>query len=102
MSDDKDKIIEAIYDAMDEISAQSPDIPHLEKSTDTVLLGKTGALDSLGFVNLIVAAEQKIEEKFDLCITLVDEKAMSKKNSPFKTVGTLRAYISRLLEEHVN
>ena len=94
-----EKIILAIFDAIDEINEQFHKEQKLPKSTDTVLFGETGKLDSLGLVNLIVATEQRVEEIFNISLTLADEKAMSQKNSPFRTVGTLTKYISKLLQE---
>ena len=94
-----EKVIQAIFDAIDEINEQYPEEQRLTKSADTVLFGESGKLDSLGLVNLVVATEQRLEEIFDVSLTLADEKAMSQKNSPFRTVGTLAEYISNLLKE---
>ena len=71
----------------------------LENSTGTRLFGGNSDLDSLGLVNLIVAIEQHLEEEFNITISLADDKAMSQKHSPFKTVGTLVDYIEMLLDE---
>ena len=95
----RDKIIQTIFDVIDELKQQVPVIQQLDKSVDTVLFGQSGQLDSLGLVNLIVATEQKIEEEFGVAMTLADEKALSRKSSPFRTIGTLADYISLLLEE---
>ena len=71
----------------------------LEHLKSTVLLGKDGKLDSLGLVNLLVIIEQSIEDEFDKNITIADERAMSQKSSPFKTVNTLINYIHKVLKE---
>ena len=91
------KILQIIYSAIDELNQQLPE--RLEKSADTVLFGEGAKLDSLGLVNLIVITEQKAEEALGATITLADEKAMSRENSPFKSIGTLADYISSVLEE---
>ena len=62
-------------------------------------LGRGGALDSLGLVNLIVAVEQVIETATGQSITLADERALSQKNSPFANIGSLAVYIQTLLNE---
>ena len=69
---------------------------------DTTIYGNDSRLDSLGLINLIVAVEQNIEDEFDVTITLADDRAMSQKRSPFKTVGTLTNYIEMLLKEELN
>ena len=96
---ENETIIQILFDVIDEVNQEFPEEQRLEKSIDTVLFGKSGKLDSLGLVNLIVAIEQRIEEEFRVLITLADERAISQKHSPFRTLGTLADYISLLLEE---
>ena len=50
-------------------------------------------------MNLIVAVEQAVEDELGVRVTLADEKAMSQRSSPFRTVGTLAAYVWRQLGE---
>jgi len=94
---DNQKIFEAIYIAIDEVNEQLPKGGQIEKTSDTPLFGSEGMLDSLGLVNLIVAIEQQVEEQLDAVVTLADEKAVSQRNSPFRTVGTLATYIEAQL-----
>ena len=56
-------------------------------------------MDSLALVSLITDLEEKISDEFDEDIVLADEKAMSQRTSPFRTVESLTEYISKLLEE---
>jgi len=58
----------------------------------TPLLGRGSPLDSLGLVGVIVSVEQKMQEQTGQPMTLADEKAMSQRNSPFRTIGTLADY----------
>jgi acyl carrier protein len=95
-----ERILQAIYNAIDEINEQLPKGKALDKSLETVLFGKSGQLDSLGLVSLIVAVEQNIEDDFGVSITLADERAMSQQNSPFKTVTTLSDYVALLLADN--
>jgi acyl carrier protein len=88
-----------IYEAIAELNEDLPDDKQLAKQPDTPLFSKSGKIDSLGLVRLIVAIEQKIEEYLGQGIMLADEKAFAQKISPFKTVATLESYILRLLKE---
>lgn len=99
---EKTESIEIIYKAIDETNLLAPPAQHLEKSVDTVIFGDMGKLNSLGLVTFIVATEQKIEEETGISVTLADEKAMSQRNSPFRTVATLAAYIDQLLSDAKN
>ena len=95
----KDKIIESIYNSIEELNRQLPEDKHLEKSVGTVLFGNKGRLDSLGLVNLLVIVEENIQDEFDISLTIADERAMSQKQSPFKNIGTLANYIDMELKE---
>ena len=95
----KKEIIEIIYKSISELNKQLDYDSQLEKSTNTILMGSNSQLDSLGLVNLIIAVEQNIEKNFDTTITLADEKALSQKQSPFLTIGSLVDYIVSLIKE---
>ncbi|HEA65405.1 hypothetical protein LCGC14_2148130 [marine sediment metagenome] len=64
---------------------------------ETPLFGRDGILDSVGLVTLVVAVEQACEDEFGVSISLADEKALSQRNSPYQTIGSLAAYASRLI-----
>ena len=99
---DQDKIQAAVFEAIDEVNEILPPEQQLNKSTDTVLFGQEGALDSLGLVKMIVATEGKIQEYFDMPVTLANERAMSMKNNPFRSVASLIEYTTELLKEEIN
>lgn len=64
----------------------------------TRLFGEGGLLDSLALVSLVIAVEQGIEEKFAVRVEIADDKALSQKNSPYRTIGSLVAYAAQELE----
>ena len=49
-----------IYEAIDEINRSLDPEQALDRSTDTVLFGESGRLDSLSFVNFAVTVEEKL------------------------------------------
>lgn len=87
-------IIATVEDLKEEREAASPD-PVTES---TVLFGQEGIFDSLGLVSLIVDVEQQIEDH-GTSITLGDERAVSQKHSPFRTVQSLADYTCQLIDE---
>ncbi|MDP6735144.1 MAG: hypothetical protein QF732_01415 [Nitrospinaceae bacterium] len=95
----RDKVLKSIYEAVDEVNEQLPEERTLEKSPDTVLLGEAGRLESIELVNILVATESNVEDAFGVPISVTDERAISEKNSPFKTIESLCNFISNLLEE---
>ena len=95
----KEQIIQAVFLAVDELNEILSEEKQIEKSGDSPLFGKGSSLDSLGLVNLIVAIEENVEDEFNITLTLADEKAMSRKRSPFLTIETLVDYIVELMEK---
>jgi hypothetical protein len=94
-----EKILEAIYIALDEVNMMLPSIERIEKSKNIVLIGPIAVVDSLQLMNLIVGIEQQIEIIFDSSIILTDEKAMNHSPNPFTSISTLVEYISLELEK---
>lgn len=66
---------------------------------NTKIFGRNGLLDSMDLVSLIVDLEKKIEDEFGISLIIADERAMSEKKSPFRTVLSLAEYICALIEE---
>ena len=97
-----DNIYKSVYKSIDEVNSQMSKDEQLIKSPDTVLYGESSSIDSIGLINIIVTVEQNIEDDFEKSITLADQKAMSQKKSPFKTVESLAKYIQILIEEKKN
>jgi acyl carrier protein len=97
--DTQDRIVKAIYSAVDELNKQLPKGTHLEKSPGAVLYGKTGQLESLDFVTFIMEVEEKIKDEFGVDMMITDENLLSKEKSPFSTLGTLTEYLEEILKE---
>jgi acyl carrier protein len=64
------------------------------------LFGGNGILDSIGIVMLVTELEEVIDDELDVEIVLADERAMSQKTSPFRSVDTLIKYIELLVSEN--
>lgn len=88
----------AVYAALDAFNAE-PGRPTLAKDPHTVLSGVGSSLDSIDLVTLIAAIEENVEDGVGKAITIADDRAMSQKHSPFRTVGTLIDYVAQLVSE---
>ncbi len=94
MSTVTDIIITSLQEFNEEL--QEPTLA--QPTLTTKLFGGDGALDSLALVSLIADVEEKISINYGRDIVLADEKAMSQKVSPFRTVESLANYIQKLLD----
>src|SRR3954467_6462152 len=59
----------------------------------TVIVGPDAVIDSIGVVSLIVDIEQRLEMDHQVSVTLASDRAMSQRNSPFRTPAVLADHI---------
>ena len=95
----KQAIVRSILDIADEFNENLEYKIAVEKGEAAPLFGREGVLDSLGLVSFVMAVEQALEDEIGITLTLADEKAMSQRRSPFRTIGTLAEYAARLMRE---
>jgi len=95
----KDKIIKILFEAIEEANEIISSEQQLEKSEKTIIFGIESKLDSLGFISLIVAAEQKIEDAFKAEISLLGKDTIISENTKLLTIKDLVDYIFRELNE---
>ena len=74
----------------------------IELNLESKLFGGGGPLDSMALVNLLVDLEELIEDDYGLSVTLADEKAMSRRTSPFSRVKYLIEYIEEKINTNSN
>jgi D-alanine--poly(phosphoribitol) ligase subunit 2 len=92
-------ILDLVMQAIAELNPTLPDPVKVESGEAAALYGRTGVLDSLALVTLVVALEQLIEEEYDVSVALADERAVSQSSSPFRTIGSLASYAASRIEE---
>lgn len=97
-----DDIIKIINDKIRDLNETMDDKIDLSNGSESILFGSGSPLESVDFVSLISDIEQAIEDEFDKTITIADSRAMSQKQSPFRTVGALAEYIQLCLREENN
>lgn len=75
------------------------DYDHLKTiDENTEIFGGEYGVDSLSLVKIVVGLEQDIQKEFGRQVLLSDEKAMSMKNSPYRTVRSLLDFAAEQLE----
>lgn len=62
------------------------------------LYGPGGSLDSLALVHFIIEVESELQKEFGLNLVLANRHAVSRRESPFATIGSLADYIVLRLE----
>lgn len=99
----KDRVLQSILKAMNELNQQLPKEQRLEKSEKTVLFGRAGKLDSLGLVNLFVMIEQNLQEEFGVFIDIIsNDMEILQSDSRSETIESLANTLSTVIEEKYN
>lgn len=96
---DRSAALSIVIASIEEVFAQTGTDAPGALTEDTVLVGKDAVLDSLGVVSLIVEVEQRVEGEHNASVTLANDKAMSARNSPFRTVGVLTDHVVAMVAE---
>lgn len=96
---DRDDVLRIVLTLLDEALANAGTATDVAVGDSTPLIGRGSAIDSLGLVHLIVGVEQRVQDEHGLSITVADDRAMSQRNSPFRTVSALTDYVHMLVEE---
>ncbi len=94
MAEEVEKVLNCAIDRVNEVL---PTGEPLSKEKDTVLLGQGSKLDSMGFVNLVVAIEEELEKQLGVRATLVDEVMGG---DGVLTVGELHEMVGRIVRDH--
>jgi acyl carrier protein len=94
-----EKVTHVILGAIDELNGQLPKEEKIDKSIDAALFGSDGKLDSLGLISLVTTVEQRIEENFEVMVTLLQDTEVLENENPFKTIKTLSDYVTAVLEK---
>jgi acyl carrier protein len=97
-----ESILAATYRAVDCMNAELPPDRQLSKTPDTRLLGPQSVLDSLHLVSLLINIEREIQDTLGVTLTLANERALSMKESPFRTIESVASFIGALMSEAQN
>lgn len=91
------QLLNLVLDVIKEVGEDQENQALIDATEETLLFGKN--LDSMGIVFLVTDLEERISDDLEVEITLADERAMSQRTSPFRSVKTLTKYTQTLIDE---
>jgi len=92
-----DAIRDVVLGAMRNANEARDGASQLVVSAEAPIFGPDSPLDSLGLVALLLDVEDALRDR-GCPVVLSDERAVSQKRSPFRSVTTLVDYIGTLLQ----
>ena len=94
-----DEIEKIIIGALEKLNEEFPNDKKITINNQIALLEEESEIDSISLVALIVDIESRINSNYDLELSLTDDRAMIRAESPFLNVQTLKNYILELFDE---
>lgn len=90
---DRNAVQAIVTRCLQDLLAQRGVEPPAPLGPDTAMFGAGGLLDSIGIVTLVVDVEQSLDTECGIQVSLADDRAMSQRNSPYRSVAALTDYI---------
>ena len=91
------EIEKIIMNALIELNRTLGADEQFEATPDVTLLGVDSPLDSLGFVSLLSDIETELGQRTGRPVSLMDDRALARAESPYQTPLTLTKYVAELL-----
>ena len=85
-------VLDVVLQAMRTVNLARDPAAQLVVSADAAIFGPASPLDSLGLVALLLDIEEGLQA-LGYGVTLSDERAVSQKRSPFRSVRSLVEYV---------
>lgn len=95
----RDQLLELVREAVNELNEELQYDTLENPNEETILFGGEDGIDSLSLVRLVVDIEQRVSEELDKQASLADERAMSARRSPYRSVGALTDFIVERIGE---
>lgn len=89
----------AVQAAADEINMSRSEEDAISTDVDAVLYGDGSMLDSVGLVQVVMAAEAHVADVAGVDLVLASEAAMSRKRSPYRSLRALAEYAVEVAAE---
>lgn len=96
----REEILDIVIGNVNNLIDTFPQNEQFEVSEETVLFGLGSQIDSLSLVSVIVDLEMHYSMELNIEFSLTDDRAMTRKISPFDSVKNLVDYIHELLSEY--
>jgi len=88
-------ISEIIFACIDNLNKQLPANGKLAKTSETILLGEGGVLDSLGLITLCVSMEEAISGQTGVNYALLDELMSERGQRSLQSIGSMMEWIKQ-------
>lgn len=96
---EKQQVTDIVIENVKNLVETLPADQQFAADENTILFGKGSNIDSLSLVSIIVDLESVFSLDYNFELSLTDDRAMTRKQSPFDSVKTMSDYIWELIGE---
>lgn len=96
---EKQPLVTAMIELLEEAVKREGEYSTVQVNTNSSLVGGDAVLSSMGLVSYVVDVEAMLADRHDIEVVLVNENALSRSHSPFRTIDTLADYVLELVAE---
>jgi hypothetical protein len=89
----KTEVDSCLICAMQEMNAKRERKIPLQDPASLILYGEGGVFDSMELVNFLMLVEENLTDSLDVELSLTSERAVSRRNSPFRSMSYLSDFI---------
>ena len=93
------KIFKIINESINEANNLNLSEFKISNKKDVILIGENGHLDSLSYLNFMIAVEQKVNEVFGKNISFIEYEFSDIKDDPFYNLKNLENFLEKIEKE---
>ena len=71
----------------------------IKKEDNSDIVGGSSPLDSLGIISFLMELENKVEEEFDIDLTLVNDDVLSEDGNPLRNVLSIKRHLENIINQ---
>jgi hypothetical protein len=95
----RESLLQCIREGVEEINITREEKIPTDELDGINFYGDGGVFDSMHLINFLMIVEERVIDQVGVPITIVSEKAVSRKVSPFSNVSTLISFLVEEIEE---
>jgi acyl carrier protein len=96
----KQQIFDIVINKVTDLNETLPETQQFAVNGETQLFGTNSKIDSLSLVSVIVELEGEFSSEHNIDISLTDDRAMMRAQSPFENINSLTDYIDEVINQN--
>lgn len=96
----KEQVSKLLFDSIDQYNSGLPKADQIDKKPKELLFCKGSKLDSMSYINLSTAIENKLSDTFGISESIFNSYTIVKNKNALKTVASTLEYLESFVKEN--